>query len=88
MDILSGRIAVTQLGLFCSLECIGMSIYNNKITLQSIGDADFFDAICICSAIFLFALIKLWCRNASKTMNIRSKYIQNLSEYKKRQENK
>lgn len=82
VDILSGRIAVTQLGLFCSIGSIGMSIFNNEITFQSIGKADFFDAICICSAIFLFVLIKLWCRNATKTMNIRSKYIQNLKEYK------
>ena len=86
VDILSGRIAVTQLGLFCSIGSVGMSIYNNNITFQSIGNADFFDAVCICSAIGLFALIKLWCRNASKTMSMRNKYIENLKKYKEKQE--
>ena len=86
VDTLSGRIAVTQLGLFCSIASIGMCIYNNKMTFQSIGNADFFDAICICFAIALYALIKLWCRNSSKTMNIRDKYIHNLEEYKEKQD--
>lgn len=86
VDILSGRIAVTQLGLFCSIASIGMSIYNNNITFQSIGNANFFDALCICSSICLFALIKLWCKNATKTISIRDRYIENLKKYKSEQD--
>lgn len=82
VDMLTGRIAVEQLGLYCSVASICMCVYNNGITFYGIGSADFFDALCICLAIFLFVLIKLWCRNASKTMSIRNKYIENLKKYK------
>lgn len=87
VDMVTGRIAVTQLGLFCSVASIGMTIYTNKITFLSIGEADFFDGICICLSIVLFLLIRFWCSGASKTMGMRRKYIENLITYKNLQDN-
>lgn len=79
IDVLTGRVAVSQIGFICSSACVIMCLYNIIIKKDNI----IFNTIYIFCGIILYVLVKLLCKNAMNTMVTRKTYIDNLKKHKK-----
>lgn len=90
-NILSGRISSLQLGAVCSVGCILMQViyifkknkwtHLNEFIWQKINFIDMLPIIC---AILLFCILADWCSGALNSMSVREKYIESLTNYKRK----
>lgn len=89
-NIISGRISSVQLGIVCSVGCFIVSVNHilenhdweslKNIILSEIPFVEMIPVIC---AILLLMAIMDWSRGAIDAMEVRNKYIESLTQFKK-----
>ena len=94
-NIISGRISSLQLGIVCSMGCIIVSMNhilenNHWDSVRNIiwSDVRLIEIVPVIGAIALLAYLMDWSRGAVDAMEVRDKYIESLTQYKKDMESK